>query len=440
MEVGARYTREWFHQHPGAFSVPFGVNDTLHFLGSPPSEGWYRDRPVRTDYVMGYLNEVAQSFWEPSGDLSGLRHAIGTLGYLQTLRAPTIRLHPAIFPWVCADRSAYANADFAAMESVNLAAWVRSGARRVGAYDYWYGVDYTVPRVSFRAQADAIRSVHAAGVVGWYAELAPLWAFDAPKAWLGAKLLQDPSQEAEALLATWFASAYGPAADEMRAAYRVLEGAWERDARAGGVDQWIRHFRTEGSTFVLTSAEVAAVSARVEAARRLLAAQDKPTYRLVNQRWRFDQFAEAWVLSGAFRVVVEARRAADPVNAAEAVAQLTALSAVESAYRRAETAFNTAWGPMDCRSPGVVSPPPTRAPSGWTPLCPTASRAWARPPAGRSPPGPPVIRSATGRRSGGWPKCRKTASVARRAAGTRRRATTAALTSSAKSVRIGGIR
>lgn len=137
---------------------------------------------------MGYLNEVAQSFWEPSGDLSGLRHAIGTLGYLQTLRAPTIRLHPAIFPWVCADRSAYANADFAAMESVNLAAWVRSGARRVGAYDYWYGVDYTVPRVSFRAQADAIRSVHAAGVVGWYAELAPLWAFDAPKAWLGAKL------------------------------------------------------------------------------------------------------------------------------------------------------------------------------------------------------------------------------------------------------------
>jgi hypothetical protein len=344
VEIGARYTREWFHQHPGAFSMPFGVNDTLHFLGSPPSEGWYRDRPVRTDYVMGYLNEVAQSFWEPSGDLSGLHHAIGTLGYLQTLRAPTIRLHPAIFPWVCADRSAYAHPDFAAMESVNLAAWVRSGARRVGAYDYWYGVDYTVPRVSFRAQADAIRSVHAAGVVGWYAELAPLWAFDAPKAWLGAKLLQDPSQDAEALLATWFAAAYGPAAAEMRAAYRVLEGAWERDARAGGVDQWIRHFRTEGSTFVLTSAEVAAVSARVEAARRLLAAQDKPTYRLGNQRWRFDQFADAWALSGAFRGVVETRRATDPGNAAEAVAQLTALSAIESAFRRAETAFNTAWG------------------------------------------------------------------------------------------------
>jgi len=344
VEIGARYTREWFHQHPGAFSVPFGVNDTLHFLGSPPSEGWYRDRPVRTDYVMGYLNEVAQSFWEPSGDLSGLGHAIGTLGYLQTLRAPTIRLHPAIFPWICADRSAYANPDFAAVESVNLAAWVRSGVRRVGAYDYWYGVDYTVPRVSFRAQADAIRTVHAAGVVGWYAELAPLWAFDAPKAWLGAKLLQDPGQDPEALLATWFAAAYGPAAAEMRAAYRVLEGAWERDARAGGVDQWIRHFRTEGSTWVLTASELAAVSARVEAARRLLAAQDKPTFRLANQRWRFEQFAEAWALSCAFRGVVETRRAADPANAAEAVAQLSALSAAESAYRRAESTFNTAWG------------------------------------------------------------------------------------------------
>jgi hypothetical protein len=344
VEIGARYTRDWFHRHPSAFSVPFGVNDTLRFLGEPPSEGWYRDRPVRTDYVLGYLNEVANSFWEPSGDLSGLRHAIGTLGYLQTLRAPTIRLHPAIFPWICADRSAYANPDFAAMESTNLAAWVRSGARRVGAYDYWYGVDYAVPRVSFRAQADAIRTARSVGVVGWYAELAPLWAFDAPKAWLGAKLLQDPSQDPEALLATWFTAAYGPGADEMRAAYRVLEGAWARDARAGGVDQWIRHFRSEGSTLVLTSGEVAAVSAHVEAARLRLAAQEKPTYRLVNQRWRHAQFAEAWALSRAFLAVVETRRAADPANSAEAVERLKALTAVESAYRQAEASFNTAWG------------------------------------------------------------------------------------------------
>jgi len=344
VEIGARYTRDWFHRHPGAFSVPFGVNDTLTYLGEPPSEGWYRDRPVRTDYVMGYLNEVANSFWEPSGDLSGLRHAIGTLGYLQTLRAPTIRLHPAIFPWVCADRSAYANPDFAAMESTNLAAWVRSGARRVGAYDYWYGVDYTVPRVSFRAQADAIRTAQSVGVVGWYAELAPLWAFDAPKAWLGAKLLLDPRQDPEALLATWFDAAYGPAAAEMRAAYRVLEGAWARDARTGGVDQWIRHFRTEGSALVLTPAEVAEVSAHVEAARRRLAAQDKPTFRLANQRWRHGQFAEAWALSRAFRGVVEVRRAADPSDSAEALERLKALTAVETAYRQAETRFNSAWG------------------------------------------------------------------------------------------------
>jgi len=344
VEIGARYTRDWFHRHPGAFSVPFGINDTLTFLGDPPSEGWYRDRPVRTDYVMGYLNEVANSFWEPSGDLSGLRHAIGTLGYLQTLRAPTIRLHPAIFPWVCADRSAYANPEFAAMESTNLAAWVRAGARLVGAYDYWYGVDYTVPRVSFRAQADAIRTAKSVGVVGWYAELAPLWAFDAPKAWLGAKLLQDPTQDPEALLATWFTAAYGPGADEMRAAYRVLEGGWARDARGAGIDQWIRHFRAEGSALVLTPAEVAEVSAHVEAARLRLAAQDKLTFRLANQRWRHGQFAEAWALSRTFRGVVEARRAVDPANGAEAVERLRSLTAVEIAYRQAETRFNTAWG------------------------------------------------------------------------------------------------
>jgi hypothetical protein len=130
----------------------------------------------------------------------------------------------------------------------------------------------------------------------------------------------------------------------MRAAYRVLEGAWARDARAGGVDQWIRHFRTEGSALVLTPAEVAVVSAHVEAARLRLAAQDKPTFRLANQRWRHGQFAEAWALSRAFRGVVETRRAADPANSAEAVERLKALTAVESAYRQAEARFNMAWG------------------------------------------------------------------------------------------------
>ena len=80
---------------------------------------------------------------------------------------------------------------------------------------------------------------------------------------------------------------------------------------------------------VLTPVEVAEVSAHVEAARLRLVAQDKLTFRLANQRWRHGQFAEAWALSRTFRGVVEARRAVDPANSAEALERLRSLRSEE---------------------------------------------------------------------------------------------------------------
>lgn len=342
-EMGARYARTWFHKQPDAFCVPLGVNDSLTFDDSVASEGWYRERPVRTDYVVRYLNEVAKSFWQPTGDLRGDRHALGTLAYLQTLRAPTVKVDAAIFPWVCADRIGYADPSFAAQESANLKAWVQSGARRVGAYDYWYGVDYTSPRAHFTAQAASIRTAQAVGVKGWYAELAPLWGFDAPKAWLGAKLLERPDQDAEALLTRWFAAAYGPAAEPMRAAYGIVEAAWTRDAQVGGANQWIRHFREESSAAVLTEDEVAQLSAYVAQAEAALAENDKLTFRLQNQRWRLQQFVDAWTLSVKFRRVYAARMASASTST-HALSSIQRLIKAEADFQAHQQRFNIAWG------------------------------------------------------------------------------------------------
>ena len=342
-EIGARHARAWFHQRPDDFCVPLGVNDSLTFDDSAPSEGWYRERPVRTDYVVRYLNEVAKSFWEPTGDLRGDRHAIGTLAYLQTLRAPMIKVAPAIFPWVCADRIGYAEPTFAAQEAANLKAWVQSGARRVGAYDYWYGVDYTCPRAHFTAQSKSIRIAHETGVKGWYAELAPLWGFDAPKAWLGAKLLEQPNQDPETLLTRWFDAAYGPAAQPMREAYRIIEAAWTRDAQSGGANQWIRHFRTEGSAEVLADGEMAQISACLAQAQAALAAQDKPGFRQQNQQWRLQQFVDAWGLSKKFRQV-HAARSASAQTSAQALTCLQRLIKAEADFQVHQQRFNLAWG------------------------------------------------------------------------------------------------
>ncbi len=347
-EMGARYARGYFHMHPGAFSVPMGVNDTLSFDDSVRSEGWYRARPVRTNYLIGFLNNVSDSFWEPSGDVQGNRHAIGTLAYLQTLRAPTVRVHPAIFPWVCADRIGYADAAFAAQERTNLAAWTKSGARRVGLYDYWHGAEYAVPKVHFSALAASIGAAHSAGVVGWYSEGSPLWAYDAPKFWLAAKLLEDPTLDPEVLLRQWFAAAYGPGAPAMREAFRAIESAWQRDARLGGPDQFLRHFNDERGAMVLNDTEVALVSARLAAARASLAQQDKVTHRQRAQLWRLGQFDDTWAMTCAFRSAVQARQV-NPQGSPAALSALQQLTEAEISSVRTEDAFNRQWGAYGTR-------------------------------------------------------------------------------------------
>ena len=342
-EWGARYARDWYHNHPQDFSVPFGVNDTLQFDDRAPSSGWYRDRPVRTDYLIRYLNQVAASFWQPGGDLKGEYHAIGTLAYLQTLQAPQVRVHPAIFPWVCADRMGYGDEAFAQMEAKNLKAWVNSGAKRVGAYDYWYGVEYMVPRVNFKAQSQAIQQAAQAGVVGWYAEVSPLWAFDAPKLWLGAKLLENPEQSPERLLTDWFKAAYGVGAPQLTEIYKICGAAWERDAQKGGTSQWLRHYKAERSITVFTEAEFAAITQNLKQAVALFESQPTRSARVNRQYQRLQQWCDAWNLVQKMQATFKARTAT-PLTAVKAEAALHQLVLAEVDLAATEQRFNVKWG------------------------------------------------------------------------------------------------
>ena len=341
-EIGARYAREFFRQNPQAFSVAMGVNDTFSFDDSALSEGWFRDRPVRTDYVFGFLNKVADSVWAPGGDNDGKSHAIGALAYMQTLRAPTIKLRPEIFPWVCMERIGYGSAEFVAQDRANLAAWAKSGVKRLGVYDYLYGADVASPRVNFTALTGSIRATHTAGATGWYAEAYPLWAFDAPKLWLAAKLLENKNADASALLQKWFDAAYGPAAAPMLEAYAHIESGWRRDAQIGGKDAFLRHFRDQRGAMVLSATEITAVTASLGSAQDALLFTEKQTPALRRQAWRLKQFADAWELYLAFREAVQARQ--DTPDYTQRLAALRRLSVTEQHFDAKEVAFNKLWG------------------------------------------------------------------------------------------------
>lgn len=338
-KIGAAYVRNFLEKNSTEFCAPLSVNDTADFDRSSTNEGWYRERPVRTDYLINFLNRVAQEKWRPDDSAP---HAIGTLAYLHTQRAPSIAANPDIFPFICADRIAYANRDFAMADAENLIAWKKSGVKHLGIYDYWHGTNQCVPRINFTAQALSIKTAADIGVSAWTAEMGRPWVVDAPKAWLGAKLLIDPSADAEGLLNQWFEAAYGPAAKSMREAYRVIEGAWSRDAINGGANQWLRHYVDEKGTWVLGDSEVALINQHLAEVSRALA-KATSTPRLANQQWRAEQFKLNWEIVMSFREVVRARQ---PIAKTpdEAMACLQGLIAAEQKCKAQQESYNLAWG------------------------------------------------------------------------------------------------
>lgn len=294
--VVAAYSKAWFAKNPQALAVNLGINDSLVYEEADVAQpkGMYDGRPNRSDYVFGFLNKVAALDWAPPGD-----HAIGCLAYLDAAACPKVKVNPVIFPAICADRIQYANPEFAKMDAANLAAWGRSGARRLGVWDYWFGRDVVIPRVHLPALTQSIQAAHKAGVSSWFAELDPLWIYDAPKAWVGVKLLSDARADAAQLTQQWFDAAYGPASPAMIALFSRIEDVWGSMAQHRMPGQWLVGWRDGCSAAELLSPQLQADAEKdlAEAQGALAAAPNDA--RHTRMRMRLAQFVIAWRLSVA---------------------------------------------------------------------------------------------------------------------------------------------
>ena len=341
--IARRYADDWFKNNPESTSVAIGVNDTIIFDKNVESEGWFRDRPVRTNYLIGFLNKVAEGNGLNQNNSGEFPRSIGTLAYLDTLRAPTLKVNSAIFPWVCVDRMGYENKEFAQQDIDNCTAWVKSGAGHVGAYDYWYGNNFCIPRINFWTQAQSIKSVSQTGVTGWYAELYPIWAFDAPKAWLGAKLLENPEADPELLLQQWFKCAYGPANKPMRHVFGIIENEWTQITQAQGKNQWLYGVFEESTGEILSDKAINEIGENLAIAEKELAKIKHPNERQKNYQWRLNQFRDAWNLVVDFREVVRLRKA-QPANSVEALDSLEKLLDAERLLDEEQNRFNFKWG------------------------------------------------------------------------------------------------
>jgi len=102
-----------------------------------------------------------------------------------------------------------------------------------GTYEYVYGAGYVIPNLPLDVIAENMRYYQAHGLRMYRAEFYPVWAFDAPKAFIISRLLWNPKQDIHQLLRTFCDGAFGLAGGPMCRFYEHLASIREHDAEPG---------------------------------------------------------------------------------------------------------------------------------------------------------------------------------------------------------------
>lgn len=297
VEFAAAAAKAHFAARPEASSFSVGINDALRYGDSETTRRWvyppryFRDMPVYTDLVFNFTNQVAARVAETHPD-----KLIGALAYYWTEHPPSFPIHPQVVPFLTADRSLLFDRAFRREEAEVQRAWARSGARRLGLYDYIYGYGFVVPRLHTATLARHLREARRLGFTDYFAELGSNWGLDGPQPWLVAQMLQDPEQSPRRLLDEYYRRFFRGAARPMRAYFELCERRW---AGQGGPVYWLKHYRNDSQAALfpretrrrlralLTAAERAAAGDPVAGAR---VAVTSDAFRVAE---RYLEFAEA---------------------------------------------------------------------------------------------------------------------------------------------------
>ncbi len=290
-DLAAEAALDYFAAHPEARSFSLATNDNVRFDESAATRAlvepisYFRGLPNYTDLVFTFMNRVAERVFDEGGAWEtpdGEPRYVTALAYYWAEAAPTFPLHPRVMPVLTADRAQWRDPEYREEDKALIEAWSRSGAERIGTWDYYYGAPYPYPRQFNQWIIESIRHLAENGVDVFYTPMPYMLAYDGPKAYLAAQLLWDPWQDVDVLLDEFYESVFGPAASSMRDYYESFEQ--RREAR-DGPGQWIQFYLDEAGigqfslefieameALLVHGAEEAAghpeVRSRIEAVRR----------------------------------------------------------------------------------------------------------------------------------------------------------------------------
>lgn len=106
-------------------------------------------------------------------------------------------------------------------------------APSLGTYEYIYGAGYVIPNLPLDVISENMRYYQANDLKMYRAEFYPVWAFDAPKAFVINRLLWDPKQDVRQLLRTFCDRAFGDAGEAMNRFYEHIASIRRNDAQSG---------------------------------------------------------------------------------------------------------------------------------------------------------------------------------------------------------------
>lgn len=204
--------------------IGIAMNDGWGFCTCPNCLSQYRrERPQPqwlSDLVFGWSNEVARRVAQEHDDRVLLQ-----LAYTNFYDGPcSFDVAPNLIAEYCLTRSGFNRpvsdpsneADALAREQT--IGWAER-ADRLLIREYVGGVN--LPDV--RVLAEDLRWYRDLGADGWFTEINPNVWLPRERTWVLAHLLWNPNADVDALLAAFFAAAYGPAQEPMRAIYDLLE-------------------------------------------------------------------------------------------------------------------------------------------------------------------------------------------------------------------------
>ena len=140
------------------------------------------------------------------------------------------------------DRAQWHDPHYRAEDRALIQRWSRSGAKRIGTWDYYFGSPYPYPRQFNEWIAESLRHLSKHNVTVFFSQLPSAWGMDGGKAWLASRLLWNPRQDAAALLEEYYTTFFGPAAKSMRAFYETAEA--HRNVNEGEWF-WIKYYLDE---------------------------------------------------------------------------------------------------------------------------------------------------------------------------------------------------